>query len=299
MITTSSRPPRGGREEDDMAANPLVADVHSVEVVVIGGGQAGLAAGYYLRRAGLSFVILDGQTRPGGAWQHGWDSLRLFSPAAYNPLPGWGMPPQDSEMFPTADHVADYLAAYERRYDLEVCRSVHVGAVHDDGPHLRVDTDAGTYRASFVINATGTWDSPFVPALPGAQDFRGRHLHTVSYCNPLELVGQRVVVVGGGNSAAQILAEVSTVAETLWVTREPPRFLPDDVDGRVLFDAETQRTKGASRGGDAKVSYGLGDIVMVPSVKNARKRAVLQAEPMFDRITPTGVAWNGGRQYEC
>lgn len=67
----------------------------------------------------------------------------------------------------------------------------------------------------------------------------------------------------------------------------------------MLFDVETERTKGTSRGGDAEVSYGLGDIVMVPSVKNARKRAVLQAEPMFDRITPTGVAWNGGRQYEC
>ncbi len=278
---------------------PVGADLHCVEVVVIGGGQAGLAAGYYLRRSGLSFVILDGQTSPGGAWQHGWDSLRLFSPAVYNPLPGWAMPPQDGELFPTADHVVGYLEAYERRYDLPVRRPVHVGAVHEDGPHLRVDTDAGTWRASFVINATGTWDSPFVPALPGAQDFRGRHLHTVSYSNPLDLTGQRVVVVGGGNSAAQILAEVSTVAETLWVTREPPRFMPDDVDGRVLFDVETQRASDTSLGRATEGLYGLGDIVMVPSVKTARRRGVLHAEPLFDRITPTGVAWHGGRQYKC
>ena len=128
----------------------------SLDVVVIGGGQAGLAAGYHLRRAGLSFAILDRQTQPGGAWQHGWDSLRLFSPASYNPLPGWGMPTEDGEMFPTANHVVEYLQAYERRYDLPMCRPVRVGGVHRDGPHLRVDTDAGTWRAAFVINATGS-----------------------------------------------------------------------------------------------------------------------------------------------
>ncbi len=271
----------------------------SVEVVVVGGGQAGLAAGYHLRRAGLGFVILDGQTSPGGAWQHGWDSLRLFSPAPYNPLPGWGMPTQDSEMFPTADHVVGYFEAYEQRYNLPVHRPVRVSGIHDDGPHLRVETDVGTWEALFVINATGTWDSPFVPALPGATDFLGRYLHTVTYSHPLDLTGQRVVVVGGGNSAAQILAEVSTVAETLWVTREPPRFMPDDVDGRVLFDVETQRARDTSPGGDTDGLYGLGDIVMVPSVKTARRRGVLQAEPIFDRITATGVAWNGGRRYDC
>ncbi len=273
--------------------------MHGVDVAVIGGGQAGLAAGYYLRRAGLNFVILDGQTRPGGAWQHGWDSLRLFSPTAYNSLPGWGMPPQEGEAFPTAKHAVGYLEAYERRYELPVRRPVHVETVHDDGPHLRIDTDAGTWRASFVINATGTWDSPFVPGLPGARTFGGSHLHTVSYSNPVDVADQPVVVVGGGNSAAQILAEVSTVAETLWVTREPPRFMPDDVDGRVLFDITSQGVKNSSMSGDAERPHGLGDIVMVPSVKDARSRGVLEAKSMFDRITPTGVAWDSGERYDC
>lgn len=274
-------------------------DMPRVDVVVIGGGQAGLSAGYYLRRAGLSFVILDDQDASGGAWRHGWESLRLFSPAAYNPLPGWGMPGQDGETFPTAEHVVEYLRDYEHRYRLPVHRPVHVHGVHDDGPYLKVATDAGIWRTAFVISATGTWSSPFVPFVHGAQGFRGQHLHTVSYRSPQDFTGQRVVIVGGGNSAAQILAEVSTVAETLWVTRHPPRFMPDDVDGRVLFNVATQHAGTDVSDEDSQGVAGLGDIVMVPSVKSARDRHVLGAQPMFDRITPAGIGWDDGSHYEC
>jgi putative flavoprotein involved in K+ transport len=104
--------------------------IADVDLAVIGGGQAGLAAGYFLRRAEADFVILDAQSRPGGAWRHGWDSLRLFSPARYSPLPGWWMPDQPGEPFPTAGHVRDYLAAYEARYQLPMRRNVDVEAVH-------------------------------------------------------------------------------------------------------------------------------------------------------------------------
>lgn len=185
----------------------------SREVVVIGGGQAGLAAGYYLRRAGLDYVILDAQSRPGGAWGHGWDCLRLFSPAEYSPLPGWGMPRQEGEGFPTSDHVVDYLRAYEQRYDLPLRRPVRVRAVRPAGERLAVDTTAGSWLARYVISATGTWECPYVPDIPGRHDFAGRQLHTVDYTSPEPFRGQRVVIVGGGNSAAQILAEVSRVAD--------------------------------------------------------------------------------------
>jgi putative flavoprotein involved in K+ transport len=104
------------------------------------------------------------------------------------------------------------------------------------------------------------------------------------------------VVVGGGNSAAQILAEVSTVATTTWVTPRPPRFLPDDVDGRVLFDVATQRTLALRQGrADPGGVAGLGDIVMVPPVRAARDRDVLHAEPMFQHLTTDGIAWQNGR----
>lgn len=118
--------------------------IADVEVAVIGGGQAGLAAGYFLRRANADFVILDAQSRAGGAWRHGWDSLRLFSPARYSPLPGWWMPDQPGEPFPTAGHVRDYLTAYEARYDLPVRRNVDVDAVHARPTTLRSGPAAGS-----------------------------------------------------------------------------------------------------------------------------------------------------------
>jgi putative flavoprotein involved in K+ transport len=270
------------------------------DVVVIGGGQAGLAAGYFLRRAKLDFVILDDQPEPGGAWRHYWDSLRLFSPAEYSPLPGWWMPRQPGEEFPTADHVVAYLAEYEQRYQLPVQRPVRVDGVHDAGAWLAVDTDRGTWRARTVISATGTWSQPHLPSYPGSEDFAGQQWHTESYRCPKEFADQHVVIVGGGNSAAQILAEVSTVAEATWVTARPPRFMSDDVDGRVLFDVATQR-EAARRAGlpDDGGTQQLGDIVMVPSVLEARQRGVLHAEPMFDRLTERGIAWNDGRTLDC
>lgn len=269
------------------------------DVVVIGGGQAGLAAGYFLRRAGLDFVILDDQKEPGGAWQHGWQSLRLFSPAGYSPLPGWPMPAQKGETFPTAGHVVDYLTQYEHRYDLPVRRSVHVTDVAHDQGRFVVETDDGQIEATAVISATGTWQRPYVPHYPGREGFTGHQLHTVDYDSPKDFAGQRVAIVGGGNSAAQIVAEVSEVAQTLWVAQRPPRFMPDDVDGRVLFDVATAREAAQKAGLDHDGVSGLGDIVMVPPVRAARDRGDLHASPMFEQITPTGVSWSDGSEYNC
>ncbi|WP_326951288.1 NAD(P)-binding domain-containing protein [Amycolatopsis sp. NBC_01307] len=168
--------------------------------MVIGGGQAGLAAGYYLCRTGLEFVILDAQATPGGAWQHGWDSLRLFSPAQFSSLPGWPMPPYPGEWYPPATHVVDYLAAYEKHHDLPIRRAETVTAVSRRDGGLRVATDSGAWSASAVISATGAWWRPFLPLVPGS--FAGRRLHAVDDRNVDEFTGQRVVVVGGGNSGA-------------------------------------------------------------------------------------------------
>lgn len=280
---------------------PQVSDpeVTNTEVVVIGGGQAGLAAGYFLRRAGVPFVILDGEQRPGGAWQHYWDSLHLFSPAAHSPLPGWPMPKQPGVEYPSADHVVDYLTAYEVRYELPVRRPVTVRAVRDDDGALAVETDRGTWRAGHVISATGSWRRPHRPRVPGGEDFAGEQRHTVDYRRPDSFAGQRVVVVGGGNSAAQILADLAPVAETTWCTLRPPRLMPDDVDGRVLFDVATQRAAARRHGQESAGVGGLGDIVMVPSVRAARDRGALVAHPMFDRIAPDGVAWEDGSFVAC
>ncbi|MEV0584386.1 ArsO family NAD(P)H-dependent flavin-containing monooxygenase [Nonomuraea sp. NPDC050310] len=262
------------------------------DVVVIGGGQAGLAAGYYLRRAKADFVILDAQDAPGGAWQHAWPSLRLFSPAQYSSLPGRMMPAPPGGGYPSAADTVAYLTGYEQRYDLPVIRPARVEAVRRDGDRLRVESPAGVWRARTVISATGTWSRPYVPHYPGLRDFRGDQIHTAGYRGPERFAGQRVVVVGGANSGAQILAEVSTVADTTWVTLRPPRLLPDELDGRALFELATSRLRGAA-GGD------LGDIVAVPPVREARERGVLKAQPMFARLTPSGVAWADGSHLEC
>lgn len=284
-------------------------DVVAADVVVIGGGQAGLAAGFYLRRAGLvpgrELVIVDAADRPGGAWPRMWDRLRLFSPSGYSSLPGWLMPPWDDATrgFPPRDHVVDYLTRYEERYDLQVRRPHRVGSVRraddDPGGRLVIEADGLALSARAVVSATGTWDRPFWPAYPGMREFRGRQLHASDYRRPEEFAGQRVAVVGGGNSAAQILAEVSTVAETTWVASRPPRFLPDDVDGRVLFTTARARIEALEQGRDHAGVAGLGDIVMVASVKEARDRGVLRARHMFAHLDGSSVVWADGTRWPC
>ncbi|WP_440106742.1 ArsO family NAD(P)H-dependent flavin-containing monooxygenase [Streptosporangium sp. H16] len=271
-----------------------------VDVLVIGAGQAGLAAGYHLRRAQADFVILDAQSQSGGAWRHAWPSLRLFSPARYSSLPGRMMPPSRSGDYPDAADAVAYLTDYERRYDLPVIRPVTVHNVRRGDACLRVETDAGIWRARIVISATGTWWRPYVPYYPGIGDFTGRQLHTADYRGPEAFCGKNAVIVGGGNSAAQILAEISTVARaTTWVTRRTPRLLPDEVDGKALFDLATRRHHAALAGESATGISDLGDIVAVPAVRQARDRGALKAEPMFSRITPHGVAWSDGAELAC
>jgi cation diffusion facilitator CzcD-associated flavoprotein CzcO len=261
-------------------------------VAVIGGGQAGLAVAYYLRRAGLDFRVFDAGDGPGGAWVHGWDSLRLFSPAAYSSLPGWPMPPAARDGYPTRDEVVDYLTRYEARYGFPVERPKAVAAVEADGGDLRLRfADGETRTAQAVVSATGTWGAPVVPGYPGSEGFGGTQLHSARYCSPEPFRGKRVLVVGGGNSGAQILAELSLVADATWVTLDAPVFLPDDVDGRVLFERASARVRGDF---SEAATTTLGDIVVVPPVKEARDRGVLQAVRPFERFTGNGVSWSDG-----
>lgn len=286
---------KGG--EQDHAGQEKRADMSAhLDVAIIGGGQAGLASAYFLRRAGLSFSILDGEQSAGGAWLHAWDSLRLFSPAQWSSLPGWPMPATE-DGYPKRDAVIDYLSRYEERYGLAVKRPVEVEGVRKDGGLFTVETNAGPVRARAVISATGTWRNPFWPSYPDQHLFRGQQIHSASYRSPAEFAGRRVLVVGGGNSGAQILAELSMVADVTWVTSTPPSFLPDDVDGRVLFERATARWRAAQEGRSVDVPQGgFGDIVMVPPVKEARARGELHAVAPFVRFTEGGVVWGDGRQ---
>jgi putative flavoprotein involved in K+ transport len=279
----------GGRERD---------------VVVVGGGQAGLAVAYYLRRTGLSHVVLDARDRPGGAWLHGWDSLRLFSPARFSSLPGWMMPAggaerhgdADADDYPSRDEAVRYLAEYEERYAVPVRRPVTVHSVRRAGDALALETTDGEWRARAVVSATGSWEAPYLPVVPGRELFRGMQLHSARYRSPEPFRGRRVLVVGGGNSGAQVLAELSRIADAAWVTLQEPRFLPDDVDGRVLFDQATAAYRAVREGRPPPPPADLGDIVMVPPVRAARDRGALTSVRPFERFTEDGVVWPDGRE---
>ena len=263
---------------------------------MIGGGQAALAVGYYLRRrTDLSFAILDSEEGPGGAWRHGWDSLRGFSPARYSSLPGRLMPGGEDK-YPTRDEVVSYLADYEERFELPVRRPVRVEGVYREDARLALKMGCVRLPAQVVVSATGTWRHPYVPYYPGRGRFRGEQTHSAHYVRPEPYAGKRVLVVGGGNSGAQVLAEVSRVADTSWVTLKEPTFLPDDVDGRVLFERASQRYRSMQEGNAKEPVGGLGDIVMVRPVKEARDRGALKSVRPFGGFTEDDVVWPDGTE---
>lgn len=264
------------------------------DVIVIGGGQSGLAMGYYLRRTGLSYIILDNQTEPGGAWLHAWKSLRLFSPAQWSSLPGMIMT-GGSDYYPTRDVTIEYLKFYEEKYKLSVKRPVEVKSVQKIEDSFVLDTSDGIYYSKSVVSATGSFRNPYIPRFEGMELFKGTILHSSQYNSPEEFEGKRVAIVGEGNSGAQILAEVSKVTGTLWITQREPRFLPDHVDGKFLFDAATQMYE-SQKMGKAYKPPSLGDIVMVDSVKDARTRKVLKSGRPFEKFTEDSIIWSNGHE---
>src|SRR4051794_3647975 len=174
------------------------------DVLVLGGGQAGLAAGYYLQRAGLSFAILEGTSDVGGSWPHYYDSLRLFSPAGRSSLPGMPFPGKPHD-YPTRDEVVAYVRHYARHFALPIVTDARVVRAERTAPGFRISTSSGTiYHARSIIAATGAFHRPYLPSLPGQDAFAGRLLHAATYRNPTSFEGLRVLVVGAGNSAIQI-----------------------------------------------------------------------------------------------
>jgi putative flavoprotein involved in K+ transport len=268
--------------------------LETFDVIVIGGGQSGLAMGYYLRRTGLTFVIIDDQDEGGGAWLHTWKSLRLFSPAQWSSLPGMIMT-GGSDYYPTRDVAIEYLKYYESKYNLPVRRSEKVLAVSRAGGGFQVKTSKAVYHAKAVVSATGTFNNPYLPDIAGREKFEGLIIHSSQYQSPEQFVGKRVAIVGEGNSGAQILAEVSRVTGTLWITQKEPRFLPDHIDGRYLFDAATQLYE-AQKSGKPFKPPSLGDIVMVDAVKEARTRKVLKSVRPFSTFTTDGLLWSDGTE---
>jgi putative flavoprotein involved in K+ transport len=207
------------------------------ETVVVGGGQAGLSAGYHLRATGLPFVILDGNERLGDAWRKRYDSLRLFTPARYDGLPG-GRFPGKLWVAPTKDQMADYLESYAARFDIAVRTGVRVDRIFRKDDRYVVSVGDGEFEADNVIVATGAHQEPRIPAFSRQLDPGIVQLHSSEYRNPSQLREGGVLVVGAGNSGADISLEVVRTHPT-WLSGRDRGHVPVKIDtwfaGTVIF----------------------------------------------------------------
>lgn len=274
-----------------------------VDIVVIGAGQAGLSAAYNLRKLCIAsqtgFVVLDHAREPGGAWQYRWPTLTLSTVNRIHDLPGMAFSDAvdtSAGEVQAAVAVPQYFAAYEKAFALPIYRPVDVKVVCDRGDRFRVETDKVNFAARGLINATGTWEAPYIPAYPGADRFQGRQLHTRDYRSAAEFAGKTVVVVGGGISAVQLLDEISRVASTIWVTRRPPVFRDGPFDpeaGRAAVAMVEERVR---RGDPPASVVSVTGLPVTPAILAMRERGVLERLPMFAEITGTGVRWADGTE---
>lgn len=204
--------------------------------IVVGAGQAGLAASYYLQRAGLSIALLDAAEEIGAVWRRRWDSLRLFTPAGYNGLPGMPFPGERYSL-PGKDEVADYLKAYAKQFDLPVRLGTRVTSLRPNAGAYRISTKSGeVLTARSVIVATGANQQPYVPAFAAALDSRIIQVHSSGYRRPAQLPWGGVLVVGAGNSGAQIALELAETGRRVVLSGRDTGSLPRRFLGRDIYD---------------------------------------------------------------
>jgi thioredoxin reductase len=294
--TSASRPPQPAS-----TPAPALRVALKTDIVVIGAGQAGLSSAYHLKKRGLApgqgFVVLDQSPQPGGAWQFRWPSLKLSTVNRIHDLPGMRFSEAvdtDATEVEASVAVPQYFAAYEKAFDLPVYRPVRVTVVCDRGERLRIETDRGSFSVRGVLNATGTWETAYIPEYPGADRFKGRQLHTKDYRTAEEFAGKHVIVVGGGISAIQLLDEVSRVTTTTWVTRRPPEFRAGpftEERGRAAVALVEDRVR---RGLPPKSVVSVTGLPVTPAIEAMRARGVLNRLPMFSEILEDGVRWLDG-----
>jgi putative flavoprotein involved in K+ transport len=264
-----------------------------LDVIVIGAGQAGLAAGYHLKQAGVNFVILEASDQPAGSWPSYYDSLRLFSPARYSSLPG--MPfPGVGDHYPTRDEVIAYLTTYAEHFHLPVITGTRVESVTKQGDLFEVLANGGrNFTARYIIAATGSFSRPKMPTITNQSLFAGEIIHSSVYRSPDAYVGKRVIVVGGGNSAVQIAAELAQVAHVTLATRHPLRFMRQRFLGQdfhfwiKLIGIDDRKPR---------------NLPAEPHVLDAGiyQQAVKSGKPvtrsMFTAFTQRGVRWDDGQE---
>ena len=222
---------------ETMREAEMNAQSERFETVIVGGGQAGLATGYHLAKRGRPFVILDASPRVGDPWRKRWDSLKLYSPAAYDGLPGMRFPAPPAS-YPTTHEMADYLEAYAARFDLPVRTMTSVDALSKDGDGYVVQSGEQRFEADNVVVASGVMQEPVVPSFAPELDPCIKQLHSSAYRNLAQLQEGRLLVVGASHSGADIAYEAATEHETI---------LSGPDTGQIPASVETRRGRAGFR----------------------------------------------------
>jgi putative flavoprotein involved in K+ transport len=247
------------------------APAERFDVIVIGGGQAGLSVGYHLKKRGVRFVIVDASARIGDAWRKRWDSLKLFSPAWLDSLDGMPFPLPRNE-FPTKDQMADYLEAYAEHFELPVKLSTQVSRLSRRNGAFVVETDRGTLYAQKVVIAMASFQKKKLPAFASELRSDIRQLHSSEYKNPAQLRDGAVLVVGCGNSGAEIAHEVARTHETIMTAKKNAEvpFNNTSFFGRWLFIGLLMR-----------VVFHRLLTIKTPMGRKARPKLLTQATPLI------------------
>ncbi|WP_106400825.1 flavin-containing monooxygenase [Actinocorallia populi] len=266
------------------------------DLIIIGAGQAGLATAHAARDAGLSAVVLEASQQAAGSWPRYYDSLTLFSPARRSALPGLPFP-ADPGHYPARDEVVAYLGDYAARLGADIRTGHRVSKVASNGSDtFEVAADgAESLTAPMVIAATGAFSRPHLPELPGIESFTGTVLHSSDYRRPEPSAGQRVVVVGGGNSAVQIAIELAEHAHVTLATRHPLRFMPQRLLGHDVH--RWLAWSGLDGAGWARplLTGGKGTPVFdTGTYRQAIAAGRPDRRPMFTRLDGDQVFWSDG-----
>jgi putative flavoprotein involved in K+ transport len=268
------------------------------DVVVIGGGQAGLAMGSHLARQGRDFVILEAADQPAAAWRGRWDSLKLFTPARYSGLPGLPFP-GDADAYPRRDDVAAYLTDYARHFALPVMLGSRVRSVRRVEGRYLVEVDGRDYTADQVVVATGPFQVPFVPT---TADLIGQdvvQLHSAQYRAPGELPDGPVLVVGGGNTGFQIAEELSATREVHLSIGSRQTPLPQRILGRDLF-WYLEKTGAIRKSKDTRIGRRLEgrDTLIGSNPRTLRKRHGVRLHPRAVEASGRTIRFSDGSELD-
>ncbi|QSB48715.1 flavin-containing monooxygenase [Parageobacillus toebii] len=207
---------------------------HNVDVLVIGAGQAGLAMGYYLKQNNILFAIVGKENRIGDVWRNRYDSLVLFTPRWFSSLPGMALK-GDPNGYPTKDEIADYLEDYAQKFELPIHLNTEVISLQKENEIFRVTTNNSNYVAEKVVVATGPFQKPYIPPFAESLSDKVYQVHTSRYLNPSQLQEGSVLVVGAGNSGAQIAVELSEDREVYLSVGHKMKFFPLEIMGKSIF----------------------------------------------------------------